>query len=350
VESRWLQRIRALAGKEAVAAMTERGARYVGWARALNHVAKADVKPSPRPRPTPPLAARPRRLSITEVEKLIRDPYAIYARHILKLDPLDPLGREPDAALRGTLIHQALGDFTAEWQGDYDRAAEARLKEIADGVLSVIRDYPDTWSVWTIRFAAIANWFMLWETSRNARVYERNAEVGGKLVFPLRDGEFTLRGRADRIDLMADDSVEIYDFKTGTPQTERTVFAGLTPQMTLEAAMVREGGFDEAIAALGHRPLAGRTIAKLMWLAVGKAGRDEVEVTAVKRNETADALAADARAMFKDLVDAFDKPEHPYASRTRPITLSMQRYQSDYDHLARVREWSLLESEAEAAG
>jgi ATP-dependent helicase/nuclease subunit B len=350
VESRWLQRLGALAGETEVGRATARGARYVSLARALDRVPESDVKPVGRPRPTPPVAVRPRRLSITAIETLIRDPYAIYAKHILKLLPLDPLGREPDAALRGTLIHKALGDFTNEWSGDHDLAAEERLAEIAREVLSVIAEYPDAWSVWSVRFDAIARWFMAWETGRRERVAERNAEVDGLIEFPLRDGVFTLSGRADRIDLMGDGNVEIYDFKTGTPQTERTVFAGLTPQMTLEAAMARAGGFDAALAGKGRAALRERSIATLAWLAVGKAGRGEVEMSAVKRGESADDLAERARTMFAALVAAFDTPTHPYASRTRPMTLNTQRYQSDYDHLARVREWSLLESEAEAAG
>ena len=191
---------------------------------------------------------------------------------------------------------------------------------------------------------------MAWETGRRERVAERNAEVDGLLEFPLRDGVFTLSGRADRIDLMRDGTVEIYDFKTGTPQTERTVFAGLTPQMTLEAAMVRAGGFDAALAGKGRAALRERSIATLAWLAVGKAGRGEVEMSAVRRDQNANDLAERANAMFAALVAAFDTQTHPYASRTRPMTLNTQRYQSDYDHLARVREWSLLESEDEAAG
>jgi ATP-dependent helicase/nuclease subunit B len=161
---------------------------------------------------------------------------------------------------------------------------------------------------------------------------------------------YTLRGRADRLDLMADGTVEIYDFKTGTPQSERSVFAGLTPQMTLEAAMARAGGFDADLARRGRAPLAGKSIAELAWLAVGKAGRDEVFKSAVIRDETADGLADRALGMFVAMVAAFDREDHGYLSRARPLTLNAQRYLGDYDHLARVREWSLIESEPEAAG
>lgn len=349
VESRWLQRIRTLAG-DAAGPMAERGAKFLAIARALHHVPKDAVKPVPRPRPAPPVAARPKSLSITQIETLIRDPYAIYARHILKLEPLEPLGREPDAALRGTLIHKALGDFTIAWRGDYGEAAAARLAEIARETLAIIADYPDAWSVWTARFAAMGRWFMQWELARAPEVAARSAEVAGALAFPVRDGAFTLSGRADRIDLMKNGTVEIYDFKTGTPQTEKTLYAGLTPQLTLEAAMVKAGSFDAEIVKAGGEPLAGRPISVLSWLAMGNAGRAEVETSALGRGGDANLLAADAHAMFAALVAAFDDPTHPYLSRTRPRTLKQERYTGDYDHLARVREWSLLESEDEARG
>jgi len=348
VESRWLQRLRALIGKDANEEITRRGNEYVAFARALD---EAPEKPQPtrRPMPMPPIAARPSGLSITEIETLIRDPYAIYARRILKLDPLDPLGRPPDGALRGTLIHEALGRFTEGWTGPYDTVAEERLRQIGGEAMRHVEDFPDVHAVWSLRFAAIAHWFAGWEAGRDADVLKRHAEIDGKLLIPVQGGTFTLRGRADRIDLMRDGRVTIYDFKTGTPQTERTVFAGLTPQMTLEAAMVRAGGFDEKLVAEGDDPLLGRSVSDLAWLAVGRAGRQDPYVSAVKKGEVPDDLADRAHAMLIELATAFASETHPYRSRARPM-MERARYLGDYDHLARVREWALVESEEDVAG
>ena len=47
------------------------------------------------PTPRPPVAARPRHLSVTEIETWMRDPYQIYARHILGLRALDPIEADP---------------------------------------------------------------------------------------------------------------------------------------------------------------------------------------------------------------------------------------------------------------
>jgi ATP-dependent helicase/nuclease subunit B len=315
--------------------MTARGQRYAEIARILDRDAGAKPNPVKRPEPKPPLSARPRHLSITEIETLIRDPYAIYARRILRLEPMDPLGLAPDSALRGTIIHDALGTFTQAWSAAYGDEAERRLLEVGRDCLATIADFPDTHAVWWIRFQAIARWFVTWEAMRAGDVRQRYAEIKGKLAIPTGSGEFILNGRADRIDEMRDGSLAIYDFKTGTPQTERTVFAGLTPQMTLEAAMAREGGFEGVPG--------GRSVSDLAWLSVGRAGRDDPHVPAVRNGETADSLAEQAHAMLVQLVQAFDREEHGYLSRARPM-MTAARYTSEYDHLARVREWALVES------
>jgi ATP-dependent helicase/nuclease subunit B len=181
------------------------------------------------------------------------------------------------------------------------------------------------------------------EISRDARVAERRAEIDGRLEIPIPGAApFVLTGRADRVDRMADGSLAIYDFKTGTPQTDRSVFAGLTPQMTLEAAVARAGGFE----GIG----TGASVSELAWLAIGKVGRDDPYMSAVPKNrkETADQLADRAHAMLAALIAAFASVDHPYASRLRP-RMENARYQGDYDHLARVREWALVESDEDVA-
>jgi len=332
VASRWLQRLAALIGKDAADALTARGAGYVAMAGALD-AAPAPPVPVERPQPQPPLAARPKKLSVTEIETLVRDPYAIYAKHVLKLRPLDPLGRPPDAALRGTLMHEALGTFIAGWRGLFDATAEAALAAIAAESLRDIEAFPDVHAVWSARLAHIGHWLIAFEAARDGEVAERHAEIDGNLV--VVPDVFTLSGRADRIDEMKDGTLAIYDFKTGTPQSDRSVFAQLTPQMSLEAAMARAGAFA---------PIpAGRSVSELAWLAVGKAGRDEPYISAVIRNQTPDGVADAARAMLAALATEFASPDHGYASRTRP-RMDNDRYIGDYDHLARVREWALVES------
>ncbi len=338
VESRWLQRIAALAGPAAMAAMREAGAYYVALARAIDAPAAARPQPVKQPEPKPPLGVRPAHLSITEIETLIRDPYAVYAKHVLRLQPIDPLGAPTDARIKGILVHDALGRFIGEWTGAFDAGAEKRLVAIMLDVLKEIEDSPDVLAVWTHRFRAIADWIVHVFEAARVGVEQRHAEIDGRLVVPNSGPPFVLTGRADRVDLLTGNGVAIYDFKTGTPQSKRSAYAGLTPQMTLEALMARQGAFAGIPA--------GRSVRELAWLAVNKCGLTEPYVSAVKRGETADEAADQAFVMLCGLIEAYADADRGYRSHARPLLQSARS--GPFDHLARVREWGLVESAEEA--
>jgi ATP-dependent helicase/nuclease subunit B len=333
VESRWLQRLRAFVGEDAAKTMAARGARYVGFARRLDRPEDRDLPVQPRPKP--PVSERPRRLSITEIEKLVRDPYEIYARYVLGLDELDPLGRAPDYALRGTVMHDALSEFTRAWSGPYDEAARIRLVEVGRNVLARVADFPDVHAVWSIRFASIAKWFIEWEAGRDAAIATRQAEITGDMPLVFAGEEFHLRGRADRIDLRRDGSVDIIDFKTGTPPTAKQVIVGFAPQLGIEVAMAQAGAFGP--------DFAGKSVENLAWIGLSRVERGKPWQTAVAEGYTADTVGEVTLAQFRALLALFENPDHPYVSRARPEFES--RYGSAYDHLARVREWALLYSE-----
>ncbi len=183
----------------------------------------------------------------------------------------------------------------------------------------------------------MARWLVGWEAARDAAIAERRAEVEGSLDVPLGEGTFTLYGRADRIDVRTDGSLDILDYKTGTPPSATQVAVGFAPQLGLEAAMAVQGAFDPALA--GHR------VETLAWIALGKIGREEPVKSAVERGWTTERVEQEVFAQFNALITAFNDPDRPYVSRARPMFET--RYESPYDHLARVREWGLVESEEE---
>ncbi len=324
IAARWLQRIGARLGKEGAAALTARGQTYLDWARALD--ASPQAAPVARPRPKPPIEARPKRLSVTEIETLVRDPYAIYARRVLRLEPLDPIDVIPDSALRGTLIHEALGRFAPLWQPPFDAAALRELIETGRTVFRDIAAFPAVHALWWPRFLAIAAWYVDWEAAR-AEIEARHAEIDGTMELTPA---FKLTGRADRIDRRRDGAYEILDFKTGTPPSPKQLSTGLAPQLALEAAMLKRGAF-EAIPA-------GASVAVLGWIGLGKVGKGEPFASAVK-DRTADELGDDAFARLAALVAAYADPGRAYVSRARPMFEN--RFGSPYDHLARVAEWSI---------
>ena len=174
--------------------------------------------------------------------------------------------------------------------------------------------------------------------SRRTDIADVHAERSGALPITLPDGStFTLRARADRIEARRNGRFAIIDFKTGAPPGVKEVFAGFSPQLTLEAAMLMEGAFKDLPASPdtpdliyvhtsgGRKPLKAREIA-----------------TPPGDNHLVGDIVADRRRRLAELIGRYVSGEAAYLSR--PYAKYAKRF-SDYDHLARVKEWSLASAE-----
>ncbi|PWC33554.1 double-strand break repair protein AddB [Azospirillum sp. TSO35-2] len=324
VPSRWLLRLetvlRAL-GLDGV--IEERGACWLAWARGLDE--PDQVQPVAAPEPRPPLAARPRKLSVTAVETWMRDPYAIYARYTLKLGKLDPIAADPGAADRGQIIHDTLDAFVREHPGPLPLDALDRLLALGrERFGPLLRSHPDVWAFWWPRFERVAAWFIELERERRPRTRPLATEVPGRLELSGPGGPFTLTAKADRID-RGPDGLVVIDYKTGTPPSTREIELGFAPQLPLEAAIAAAGGFSGIDAG----PVAELSF----WRLSG--GDPAGEEKPVKADPA--TLGEEARAGLEALIARFDDPETPYRSRPRP---AMAPRYTDYAHLARVQEWS----------
>jgi ATP-dependent helicase/nuclease subunit B len=337
VTSRFVQRIAALAGKERWHEVLARGTKYLDYARALD--SPAEVKAAARPAPKPPIAARPSRLSVTAIEDWLRDPYTIYAKYILKLMPLDAVYTPPGARDRGTVIHGAIGDFTTRFaRGLPDDPSEALLK-LGEKRFEPLNDYQEARAFWWPRFLRITQWFVPWDTERRVDIKTLHAEIRGELKFPVGNREFTLSAVADRIEQRGDGSYVIIDYKTGSGRTEKQVRTGLAPQLTLEGAILRGGGFKD-IAANG-------SVAELAYVTL-KGGEPAGKHTAIAfKDGTPDTQADHALTELKALATTFDNADTPYLSLVHPMWTN---HYGDYDHLARVKEWSLAGGSDEEGG
>jgi len=327
VASRFTQRLAAVAGEAQWKSALERGARYVAWARDLDHAEK--ITPAKRPRPTPPLEVRPTRLSVTEIEHWLRDPYTIYAKHILRLAPLDAVDTPPGARDRGTVIHGAIGDFTEQYAKGLPPDPLGRLLAIGEKHFAPLQDFPEARAFWWPRFQRIARWFVAWETGRRANAATLFAEVPGSLELPFGKRTFKLTTRADRIELLADGSYAILDYKTGSTPTEKQVRTGLSPQLTLEGAILRAGAFEGVPAG---------SLSQFAYVSLrGREPAGEESAIEFKDGGSADHYADKALAKLKGIVARFEDEATPYRSLVSPMWKT--RY-GDYDHLARVKEWS----------
>ena len=331
VPSRWLLRLDAMLARDRRWAETL-DRTYVHWHRGLDE--PSTIAPVPPPRPRPPLAARPRRLSVTQVETWIRDPYAIFARHILGLKPLEPIDADPGALDRGVIIHQALDRFVRELPDSLPANALDRLIMCGEEAFRPYIDRPSVRAFWWPRFLRVARWFIEFERERRSRGMRMLAtEAAGELSLPGPGGPFVLHCKADRIDAAADGSLAILDYKTGQPPTGKQIASGLSPQLPLEAAIALGNGFPgikgKHIAELAHIRLSGGTPAGEYKPVVP--ARDG----AVIPPET---LAAEAREGLMRRIAQFDLERTAYLSRPRPQWLARD---GEYDHLARVKEWSM---------
>jgi ATP-dependent helicase/nuclease subunit B len=337
VPSRFVQRLAAVAGETAWDQVRANGAKYLAWARSLDRPGK--VKHIERPAPTPPRAARPTALSVTDIETWLRDPYSIYAKHILRLRELELVDAPAGAADRGIVIHAALSEFTRTFADALPADPARALIEIGAKHFAALEDYPEARAFWWPRFQRIARWFAGWEAQRRGDITAIKAEVDGKIEIPLAERIFTLRARADRIEQLAEGGCAILDYKTGSAPGEKEVRIGISPQLTLEAAILRHGGFQGFAA--------GASIAELGYVLL-KGGAPAGEDKPIHfKNGDADCHAERALAKLKAVVARFEDDAQPYL----PLVLPMwkNRY-GGYDHLARVMEWSIGRDEEGDAG
>ena len=306
----------------------ENAPRAPHWAVWGHDLDKPAMKIDPvRPRPAPPLDARPGRFSVTEIETLIRDPYAIYARKVLSLPVLDPLDAELAAAERGTIVHKALEKFVAAFPEKLPDHALQKLLEIGEGVFENAMERPGVAAFWWPRFRRIARWMIEYEREHRLGVSRSYAETLGEIEIGGLQRPVVLRGKADRIDLMKDGTLSIADYKTGSVPSKKQVEIGLSPQLPLEAAMAARGGFrDKGVP----EALASRLV--YLRLTGGEtAGEERVTL------DPGGDLAEEIFALLVALLKQYEDEATPYLSRPRPMFTG--RY-GDYDHLARVKEWS----------
>jgi ATP-dependent helicase/nuclease subunit B len=334
VASRFLHRLEAVAGEERWKAAKAAGEKYVRFADAIDQPAK--IEPIPQPEPRPPRETRPQKLSVTAIEDWLRDPYTIYARTILRLDPLDPVDMPLSVADRGSAIHNAIGEFTQRYADTLPAEVARELRDIGEKHFAPLMDRPEARALWWPRFQRIARWFAEWEAARRGDIDAIAAEIRGEINIPLEHARtFTLSARADRIERRHDGSYAILDYKTGQPPTGKQVRMGLSPQLTLEAAILREGGFPEIDA--------GSSVSQLVYVRLSgnnPPGEQKTLELKIKQNDTPqppDDAATHARRELEKLIRRFEDEAQAYTSLSLPMWTN--RY-GVYDDLARIKEWS----------
>lgn len=290
--------------------------------------APRSFRPVARPAPMPAVNVRPTQFSVSRVEKLVRDSYWIYARNILKLVPVDEQGGDIDAALRGSLVHQALQDWTKAMAQVPKQEHLALLLAKGGQNFAPYMDMPEVRRFWWPRFVRMASEFIVLNDVLTADVLNTHTEIPGRHAFEVDEIAHTLTARADRIDVTDNGALRIYDYKSGAMPSMKQVTSGFAPQLTLEAAIALRKGFAELLSDM---------VEDVAYIGVG-GGSKTVEHHSLADKNNVEAEAEKAFTGLKVLLAEFQKMTTAYIPMHNP---EKQEDASDYDHLSRRLEWQL---------
>ena len=337
VASRFVQRLLAVTGKDIADAMRARGAEYLSFAAAIDETPEAERQAfAVRPAPMPEAVRQPARYSFSEVTRLRRDPYAIYARRVLKLDPLDPFNEDPGVVDRGNIYHAIVERFLKSGIDPRGDAAEATVIEIVHQVFEEWALPAHIDAIWRSRAIEMARAFLEWDGERRPFVKTSMVEQSAKLAV---NDHLTVSGRADRIDIRTDGRADIIDYKTGASPSAKVARTLLDPQLALEAAVLKGGGFSE---------IKPRETQDLHYVRLRPGSRFSVD-TVNNENGRGDnrrsamELAEDSMNQLIRLTGALRENKAGFKSRVAPFKDG--DHGGEYDHLARVAEWSVADAE-----
>jgi double-strand break repair protein AddB len=319
--SRWVIRMTNLIsglgdeGVNALADMCARGSRWIDLARTLDRPS-ITVPPEKRPSPMPPTDARLKKLSVTQIKDLVRDPYKIYARAILKLRKLDPLGKEADALERGNAIHAVLEEFVLKTR-DPEVAITAELfMETAASVLAKHVPWQGAQRLWLARLNQVADWVVTQEIERRNEGHNIAVETTGGMQFS--DLGFELSVKADRIDLGAT-GLRLFDYKASKPPAPSEI-KHFDKQLQLTAMIASMAGFEKQ---------PKQPVEHLRYIGLGLERKEqEIEINTQIVREIYDE--------FRQLIGTFNEPDKGFTARDK---VQLCTHASDYDHLSRKGEW-----------
>lgn len=331
IKSRWMMRLETVLKAYGFAESDIRNKNhYISWAKQIDKPSKyIDITP---PAPCPPLSARRRELSATWVEKLMRDPYSVYAKYILSLNKLDDVDADAKNADYGNIIHDILEEFSNKYpkklpDNAYDeliRIGKHHFYEKVNISASII-------AFWWPRFEKIAKWMVGFEKSHRITLKNIISEVWGTMTIPSPKGNFTIRAKADRIDEHNDGKLTIIDYKTGQSPSTKSVMAFYSPQLLIEALIAERGGFEN---------LSVKEVDSLLYLKLNdKNGGLKSEP--LKKFDMKEVLEQ-SYSNLTALIRLYDDEKTCYYARPNPAFAP--KY-SDYEHLARVKEWEASNDE-----
>lgn len=325
-KSRWLLRLETVLKAYGKEAETLLDYKYTSLARLQDTPAVQDKIVVPAPKP--PIESRPRRLSASWLERLICDPYSVFAAKILRLKQLDAPDKDLSFADYGNLIHGILEEFNTKFPQELPSDAREQLINIGLNKFQSAEISAELRAFWWPSFVKTVDWVLAQEAICRPDIKQIYNEVEGQMEFAAPAGPFIAEARADRLNFNKDGSIDIIDYKTGSIRSNKQVHAGYAPQLPIEGLIAASGGFSKN----GRKIPTGKVNKLSYW----RLGNKITEIT-----ET-DKVLVQTRENLQKLISAFDFETTPYLARPNPKYVP--KY-SEYDHLERIKEWATEEDD-----
>ena len=291
------------------------------WQNVLETINKVEKTASiKRPLPTPPLNKRPRELYATGIEKLINNPYDIYAEKILQLKAKEDFYENKAFLFFGSAVHEAIELYTKNYIKDDKEKLCEKLTKYGQQTFNKYFTDDANKELFFIRFLNIVKWFVNEDENIRLNGYKVYSEETKHKYF--KDIDFTLSAKIDRIDENEYNSIDISDYKTGSNIPNNTnILNGKKPQLTIEAIILSDINKIDKIA---------------YWSVKGK-NNDYIKNIDVDIKK----LVEKGENGIKKLIAHFNIYENCYIATTYDLN-NQNSYQSDYKHLSRVDEWGYL--------
>ncbi len=322
VKSRWWLRLETVLKALKIEPDNLENAVYRLWAKQLDKPKDFETPQPPEPRP--PLKYRPCELSASAIEMWVRDPYSVFAKYILKLYALDNPDKEPDNADYGNIVHEVLQQFNNKYSGQLPENARDELISLGQKVFAKDDIATEIKAVWWPKFVKSVDWILQQEKEYRLNVCRIYNEIKGRMNIETPRG-FAITAKADRIDMLDNGMCNIIDYKTGSAKSETEVRGGYAPQLPIEGLIARNGGFEG---------ISKTEIEKLIYWQLNN------KETIIEKNMI--ELLDKTYAQIQRIANLFEFETTPYLSCPNP---SKAPKYSDYDHLARIREWSVVGDE-----
>ncbi|MDX1923234.1 MAG: PD-(D/E)XK nuclease family protein [Alphaproteobacteria bacterium] len=331
--SRWLLRLQAVLKMLGAEHALKPVMPWHEWAKELDRV--EDVAPCEPPAVSVVHTALPAKLSATDIELWVRDPYAFYAKRVLGLNALKELDAELSAMDRGNIFHAVLDALAKTYPFNWPEDAKHTFMHLLGEGFLKHGVSADELHMMQPRLMLLAEEVWEYERARRAEVTAFFAEKRGETKLNIQNYHPVVHAKADRIDVLNDHTVHISDYKTGAIPSKAEVETALKPQLLVEAIIASNQGFPD---------LAQTHVSKIGYVRITEG--EKLLDSKAPMNLHADAIVLHQNGLTA-FIQAFLQKNALFRSAPRQNLLEAS---PDYARLARVAEWSKGEIEQEDAG